>query len=566
MHAFCQLYEVLDASTRTLDKVGAMRQYFAEAAHQDAAWALYFLSGRRLKSLVRPKYLRAWASEVSGLPDWLIEASYEHVGDLAETLAKTLPLPEVSPEAASGSTEAPGALARFIETQVLPLADWPEATQGRLVKHAWSSLPPLPCFIYLKLLSGSLRVGVSRALVVRAVAEVAGLPPAEIDHRLSGQWQPQGAFFEELISPEGPRGGLGMRPYPFYLASPLEEAPQELGPLEHWQAEWKWDGIRAQLIRREGNPVLWSRGAEILSQGFPEILLPAQNLPKGIVLDGEVLCWEAGRPLPFARLQRRITRKKVSQQLLGDAPAVFLAYDLLEFDGQDWRQRPLSERCAALKRVVGQLAAERIQVAEPIHAASWEQLECLRAEARQRGVEGLMLKHRQSPYGSGRQRGHWWKWKVEPYQVDAVLTQAQAGHGRRSGLFTDYTFSVWDGPRLVPFAKAYSGLSDEEIRQVDHWVKRHTTGRHGPVRTVEPTHVFELHFEGIAQSQTHKSGIAVRFPRIHRWRKDKAPAQADTLERLKALLPDATLPSGQASGRREQTPQARQAYTQQTLF
>jgi DNA ligase-1 len=391
-----------------------------------------------------------------------------------------------------------------------------------------------------KLLTGELRVGVSQTLVERALAEVAGLPPPALAHRLMGAWEPTAAFYENLLAAEGAQAEDDSRPYPFYLASPLESAGlADLGERGDWQIEWKWDGIRAQLLKRGGAVYLWSRGEELITERFPELARAAQSLlPDGTVLDGEILAWRDGRPLPFAVLQRRIGRKKLTEKVLAEAPVVFVAYDLLEDEGRDVREAPLAERRAALERRLegGRPFFLPSPVIETIEAPAWDEVARIRDEARERGVEGLMLKRLSSPYRTGRRKGDWWKWKIDPFQVDAVLVYAQAGHGRRANLLTDYTFAVWSDGELVPFAKAYSGLSDPEIAALDGWIRRHTLQKFGPVRAVEPVQVFEVAFEGIARSPRHRSGVAVRFPRISRWRSDKTADQADTLESVQALL------------------------------
>jgi DNA ligase-1 len=317
---------------------------------------------------------------------------------------------------------------------------------------------------------------------------------------------------------------------------------QALGEPTHWLAEWKWDGIRSQLIRRAGRTFLWSRGDELLNGRFPEVEAPASLLPEGTVLDGELLPWRGDRPLPFAQLQRRIGRKAITRRILDEVPVALVAYDLLEQAGEDLRPLPLEERRRRLAALLAATAsAGRLVLSPALEAADWAGLADARLRARELGAEGLMLKRRLSAYGVGRRKGDWWKWKVEPYAVDAVLMYAQAGSGRRAGLFTDYTFGVWDGDRLVAFAKAYTGLTDAEIRKVDGFIRRNTVEKHGPVRVVRPELVFELAFEGIQASPRHKSGVAVRFPRIVRWRTDKRPADADTLATVRALL-EPTLP------------------------
>jgi DNA ligase-1 len=521
------LYDTLDATTSTNAKVEALVAYFHQTPPEDAAWGLFFLTGRRLKRLVSSKSLRQWVCELTGTPDWLFEEAYAEVGDLAEIIALLLDQdgPPSEPE------ELP--LSRWLEERLLPLAGLSAAEQRERVLASWHVLPRRELFLFNKMLTGELRVGVSDTLVVRALAQRAGLPPAVVSHRLMGTWAPSGAFFEQLLSPDVSDGDSS-RPYPFYLASPLEQPPSQLGERADWLVEWKWDGIRGQLIRRQGGVYLWSRGEELITERFPEIAEAAASLPDGTVLDGEVLAYEDGQPLPFSRLQRRIGRQKLTAKVLTEAPAAFMVYDLLELEGQDLRGQPLRERRSRLEALLKD--RPMFPVSPAVQAPTWEGLAEARGESRARSVEGFMLKRLDSVYQHGRKRGDWWKWKIDPFTVDAILLYAHPGHGRRAALYTDYTFAVWNGSELLPIAKAYSGLTDEEIAKLDRWIRAHTREKFGPVRSVEPVQVFELHFEGIAASPRHKSGIALRFPRIARWRLDKTARDADSLERLKELL------------------------------
>lgn len=534
MKRFAALYEVLDRTTSTNEKVAALAAYFAAAPAEDAAWAVFFLTGQRLKRLLPARLLASWAMEEAVVPEWLFEDSYSSVGDLAETISLLLDgIPGAQP-----APELP--LSVWVTERIQPLRDLPPEEQRARVTGWWAGLDRWQTFVLNKMLTGALRVGVSQTLVERALARIAGVDPAVVAHRLMGSWKPTAAAFRELLVTESGTGEDNSRPYPFFLASPLEDPPETLGDAASWMAEWKWDGIRAQVLRRQGGIWIWSRGEELITERFPELARVAQALvPDGTVLDGEILAWRDGRPLPFAVLQRRIGRKKLTEKVLTEAPAAFLAYDLLEEGGMDLRERPLAERREALERIVER--ARPILLPSPrIEAAGWEDVQRAREEARGRGVEGLMLKRLASPYRAGRRRGDWWKWKIDPHTLDAVLIYAQPGHGRRANLLTDYTFAVWSegesGSELVPVAKAYSGLSDPEILELDSWIRRHTVQKFGPVRSVEPVQVFELAFEGIALSPRHRSGIAVRFPRIARWRKDKKPEEADTLEGVKGML------------------------------
>ena len=528
MKAFSELYHRLDATTKTNAKLRAMEEYFRAAAPADAAWAVYFLTGRRPKRLLKNGLIAAWASEAAGVPDWLFGECYEAVGDFAETIALLLP-------AGERGDDTP--LHVWVEQRLLPLRGAPEDVQRDALVEAWKALDREQQFVWNKLITGAFRVGVSQRLVVRALAKTAGLDPAAIAHRLMGVWEPDAESYQALLAPDEGET-LPSRPYPFFLAHPLEAEPSTLGEPERWQAEWKWDGIRAQLIRRRGQTYIWSRGEELLTERFPELLAEATRLPDGTVLDGEIVVWKDGRVQPFASLQRRIGRKTLGKKILADAPAAILAFDVLEHGGADVRSQPLADRRGLLEGLLGDRGeASRILPAPVVEGASWEDLASARETSREHGVEGLMLKDLTAPYGVGRERGPWWKWKIEPYTVDCVMIYAQRGHGRRAGLYTDYTFGVWREGELTPFAKAYSGLTDKEILEVDRFVRRNTLERFGPVRQVEPKLVFELAFENIRRSTRHKSGIAVRFPRIACWRKDKKPEEADSLDTVVAMIP-----------------------------
>jgi DNA ligase 1 len=528
MKAFADLYTALDETTKTSEKVEAMRRYFAQAPSADAAWAVYFLIGRKPKQVVATKRLRAWASEEAGIPEWLFDESYDAVGDLAETIALLLPPP-------SRSSDLP--LGHWVE-RLLALRGRDEAEQKAGVLDAWRAMDRRQRFVWNKLISGAFRVGVSQQLVTRALARASGVEAETLAHRLMGDWEPSAAFFDRLRLTDA-RDAEHSRPYPFCLAYPLEGPPEDLGDVSHWQAEWKWDGIRAQLIRRAGQTFVWSRGEELVTDRYPELAELGGRLPDGTVLDGEILPWKSGVPLPFAQLQRRIGRKTLGKAILAEVPVSLIAYDLLEDAGVDIRPRALEWRRARLAEIVAAAERpERLILSPRVEASSWAELARARDDARGRGAEGLMLKRLGSPYKVGRQRGDWWKWKVNPFTLDAVLTAAQPGSGKRASLYTDYTFSVWDRGKLVPIAKAYSGLTDEEIRRVDAFVRRNIVEKFGPVRAVRPVLVFELAFEAIQRSSRHKSGVAVRFPRILRWREDKPAEEADSLDTIRAMLPE----------------------------
>jgi len=534
MNRFVALFEALDATNSTARKVTALTDYFRSAPAADSAWALTFLAGRRLRRHLPARLLAQWAAELTGTPDWLVAECWGEVGDLAELVALLLDTRPRHREAAFAADEAERlGLAAWVEERILPLKGLDESEQRARVTAWWSALSTSGVFLLNKLLTGEFRVGASETLVLRALAELADLPRETLAHRFMATWQPSADAFEALIAPEQGQVALA-QPYPFYLASPLPDGPEALGDPAAWLCEWKWDGIRAQVIHRGGEVHLWSRGEERITDRFPEIREAARALPVGTVLDGELLAWRGERPLPFASLQRRIGRLELSEKVLAEAPVALMAFDLLEERGADLRELPLRVRRARLAALLEH--ARPVLQLSPALTGSWTELAARRAESRDRGVEGLMLKLLDGAYRSGRKRGAWWKWKVAPFTVDAVLLLAQPGSGRRASLLTDYTFGIWRGEELVPIAKAYSGLSDAEIFELDAWLRAHTTERFGPVRKVAPERVFELAFEGLALSNRHKSGIAVRFPRILRERLDKKPADADHLEHLEALL------------------------------
>ena len=519
MKRFGALFEAIDSSTSTKAKTAALAEYFATTAAKDASWAAWFLTGHRPRQVVPTRRLVAWASEMAAVPEWLFAESYDAVGDLAETISLILP-------AATQESDQP--LHVWIEERLVPLRDLGEADQRSRLESYWRELDGAQRFVFNKLITGNFRVGVSALLVMRAISQAFELDAKVVAHRLTGEWSPSEAFWSQLIDGAHVESDRA-NPYPFFLAHPLEAPPESLGAREDWLVEWKWDGIRAQLIKRGDVLALWSRGDEPIGGQFPEIMADAPKLPN-VVLDGEILAWKDNHVLPFAALQRRLGRKNPGKKVMGESPVILLCFDLLEFEGEDWRTRTLDERRAKLTEVIHSIpGGTNFHVSSQLRAPTWETLAIARAKSREEGTEGLMLKRRDSAYGVGRPRGVWWKWKIEPYTLDAVLIYAQRGHGKRASLYTDYTFGLWKGEELVPFAKAYSGLTDEEIREVDAFIRRNTLERFGPVRTVKPELVFELGFEGIQRSNRHKSGIAVRFPRMLRMRKDKSIAQANTI-------------------------------------
>lgn len=527
MEKFATLFTQLDQTTKTNAKVDALAHYFSIADEQDKLWAIALLSHRRPKRTVTTTLLRKWAAAYAGLPLWLFEESYHVVGDLAETIALVLPPVE------NQSNESLSYWIKYIQE----LGHLEEEEKNQRVINAWSSLKHDERFIFNKFITGGFRLGVSQKLMVRALAKATQIEENKLAHRLMGNWTPDTTTFQDLVLNENPLDDIS-KPYPFYLAYAIEENPaDELGDPHHWMAERKWDGIRGQLIVRKGQHFLWSRGEELVTEKFPEFIPLAGKLPDGTVLDGEILPYKDDQPLPFQVLQTRIGRKNVTKNILTKAPVILMVYDLIEYQGEDWRNKPMEVRRQQLEQLIADVGATNlIKLSEIVPFASWAQLAKEREASRLHFSEGLMLKKKDSLYRAGRKRGDWWKWKVDPLTIDAVMIYAQRGHGRRANLYTDFTFAVWDGDKLVPFTKAYSGMTDKEFREITAWVRKNTVDRFGPVRSVTPFHVFEIAFEGINASSRHKSGVALRFPRIKRWRKDKPLEEANTLDDLRQML------------------------------
>ena len=528
MKRFAELFAAIDQSTKTTVKVAALADYFGDAPEADKLWTVALFSGRRPKRAVTTTRLREWASEAADVPLWLFEESYAIVGDLAETISLVLP---------PNPTQDDRPLSYWIGA-LRQLRDMQDAERKAFVLDCWRLLGGTERFLFNKLITGGFRVGVSQKLMTRALSKATGKPEPELAHRLMGNWHPDDMNWHALIEAEDASADAS-RPYPFYLAYALEAEPETLGAPSDWRAEWKWDGIRGQLILRDGEYFVWSRGEELMTDRFPELARAIDHLPPGTVLDGELLVWlpGAGAPASFNALQARIGRKTVPKKLLAEAPVVLHAYDLLEWQGEDIREKPFAERRALLEAACTDLPPDAPVRLSPQHAFDdWSALAELRLTAREAQAEGLMLKRADSPYLAGRKKGDWWKWKLDPLTIDAVMIYAQSGSGRRANLFTDFTFAVWNGNDLVPFTKAYSGLTDAEFRKITAWVRKNTLERYGPVRKVTPHHVFEIAFEGIQASPRHKSGVALRFPRMARWRHDKPLQEANTLDDLKEML------------------------------
>jgi DNA ligase 1 len=529
MRLFAELVHTLGTHTKTNDKLQALIEYFAVADAKDKVWTIALFSGRRPRRTISPAKITEWCAELIGIPLWLFGESYHTVGDLSETIALLIP-DDVHAQSESANRSLSWYVERFLE---LEKSD--DNEKRSFILQSWKELNTRERFVFNKLLSSTFRVGVSQSMMVNALAKLVNLEASVIAHRMSGKWDPSSISFEELLSDDAALVDHS-KPYPFYLAYAIEEDPASLGEPSEWQAEWKWDGIRGQLIKRNGLMFLWSRGEDLITDKFPEYQLLAEKLENGTVIDGEILPVRDGQVLNFNVLQTRIGRKNVTRKQLEEAPAGIFAYDLLEEHGIDIRHLPMEERRRRLTAIITNVGLPNLILSPAIEFHSWSELAEKRLQSRDLNSEGIMLKRKSSPYQVGRKRGDWWKWKIDPLTIDAVMIYAQKGAGRRSNLYTDYTFAVRDGDKLVAFTKAYSGLSDKEFAQVDNFVKRNSLEKFGPVRTVKPELVFEIAFEGIAASNRHKSGVALRFPRIARWRKDKPVEEINTLEDLKKML------------------------------
>lgn len=539
MKTFSKLFDDIDQTNSTNEKTHLLANYFRTAPAEDAVWGLYLFLGRRPKNLIGSRKLRKWFHEMIDFPEWLVDECYSAVGDTAEMIAllSAAGLTKIESQAAKDLENA--SLSYWMNELIFPLFDLEEPEQKKRVSSWWQSLPQREIFIVNKFLTGALRAGVSEGLVFKALQDVFQLPRSVIAARLIGHWEPTAAFFESLKTPTGnneSQKNIEALPKAFCLAAPLAGDVTELGPVEDWQVEWKWDGIRVQAVKYQGSIELWSRGEERVTESFPDMVERFQAIEGDWILDGELVAGLWNKPDLFQALQKRLNRKKPSKKMIADNPVAFVAYDLLSYQGKDLTEEPLSARRVELESFLAPYSALNIGISKSIEASSWEALRELQKTARAEAAEGLMLKRKDAPYTSGRKRGVWFKWKVDPLTLDVVLTAAQPGSGKRASLYSDYTFSIWRKEELVPIAKAYSGLTDEELRSMDSWIRKNTTDRFGPVRALKPEKVFEIAFEGVAESSRHKSGFAVRFPRILRERSDKPPAEANTVSDVAELL------------------------------
>jgi len=540
MKQFAALVYTIGTSTKTNEKLQALQDYFATAPAKDMVWVIAIFTGRRPKRIVNSTFLKNLCIDICDIPSWLFEECYHTVGDLGETIALLLPETETVPAGRQDVNWEEKTLSYYLEHFISILKE-PDKIKKAFILDSWQQMDRNEKFVFNKLITGGFRIGVSQTIMVKALAKTKDVSPSIIAHRISGNWDPAITTADDLLS-EGSSSIDHSKPYPFYLSYAVEGEPAVLGDIHEWTAEWKWDGIRGQIIKRNNELFVWSRGEELVTEKFPEYNAFATALPDGLVIDGEIICLDTAagdgiiKPLPFAVLQTRIGRKNISKKQLTEAPVGFIAYDILEFEGKDMREEPFINRRNLLEKIIAGVHHPFLLISPTLQATDWQHLHTSRAGSREKGSEGLMLKRNNSPYLSGRKKGDWWKWKIDALTIDAVMIYAQKGHGRRSNLYTDYTFAVKDGDKLVSFAKAYSGLTDKEFAQVDAFVKRNSIEKFGPVRTVKPELVFELAFEGIAASNRHKSGVALRFPRMSRWRKDKKADEINTLDDLKEIL------------------------------
>ncbi|MDH6253779.1 DNA ligase-1 [Chryseobacterium sp. H1D6B] len=525
MKNFAALINALESTNKTNAKIDAIINYLERAPEEDKVWFIALFTGKRPKRNVNTNYMKEWALEITKIPFWLFQESYSSVGDLGETLSLILPPP---------SEMIDRTLSQWMK-DILNLKDKTEAEKKEFVLRSWDGLDYTERLIFNKLLGGSFRIGVSGKTLINALTKYSGQETSALMHSMMGKWNPDEISFQELISAEKINPD-NSRPYPFCLAYPLEKELPELGTPDEWLIEYKWDGIRGQIIRRNDEVFIWSRGEELVTEQFPEITAAIQAMKGNFVLDGEILAVKDGKVLNFNELQKRLNRKNITKKMLADIPIEVFAYDLIELEGNDLREKPISGRRAMLEELLLNQEPENIKLSESIDFENWEDLNQIRENSREINSEGLMLKQKNSVYHAGRKKGDWWKWKINPLTIDAVLIYAQKGSGRRSAYYTDYTFAVKNGDALVTIAKAYSGLTDKEIMEVSRFVNKNAIEKFGPVRTVKAELVFEIAFEGIGFSSRHKSGVALRFPRIVRWRKDKTVNEIDELEEIKKLI------------------------------
>ena len=526
MKQFSELISAIEITNRTNAKIDALVHYFSTAPDKDKLWLIALFTGKRPKRPVKTTLMKQWCMEMTNIPEWLFLESYSTVGDLGETLALLLPKPRHHLDLSLNEW--------MMELKALKSKS--DEAKKAFVLEAWTGLGQQECLIFNKLIGGSFRIGVSKKTLVNAVAKLTGIDANQLMHSIIGHWEVETISYEALINGSHINYD-NSKPYPFCLAYALEKDLEELGPPEDWMLEQKWDGIRGQIVKRNNEIYIWSRGEELVTKQFPELVEAISNFQDDFVIDGEILAMKDNDVLLFNDLQKRLNRKHVTKKLLQDVPVGFKAYDILELNGEDIRNRPFEKRRQHLETLFESITLPKIlQLSFIVNFKVWEELHSIRENSRVINSEGLMLKQKKSPYHTGRKKGDWWKWKVDPLTIDAVMIYAQKGSGRRSSKYTDYTFAVKKDDGLVTVAKAYSGLTDKEISEISRWVNQNAIEKFGPVRTVKPELVFEIAFEGIALSNRHKSGVALRFPRIARWRKDKPVDDIDTIESVKQLI------------------------------
>ncbi|WP_299367031.1 ATP-dependent DNA ligase [Winogradskyella sp.] len=526
MKLFSNLISALEITNKTNAKIEALVNYFSIAPDKDKLWLIALFTGKRPSRPIKTTLMKVWCMELTELPEWLFLESYSTVGDLGETMALLLPAP---------THKLDLSLHEWM-TELKALKPKSDEAKKAFVLGAWSGLDQQERLIFNKLIGGSFRIGVSKKTLVNALAKFSGIDTNQLMHSIIGNWSVEDMSFEALINGKHINYD-NSKPYPFCLAYALEKDLHDLGEPQDWIVEQKWDGIRGQIVKRNNEIYIWSRGEELVTQQFPELVEAISNLKDDFVIDGEILAMKDNDVLLFNDLQKRLNRKNVTKKLLEEVPIGFYAYDILEFNGEDIRKTPFIERRQALETIFNSMfLPDYIKLSFVVAFQRWDDLNAIRNNSRAINSEGLMLKQKNSPYHTGRKKGDWWKWKVDPLTIDAVMIYAQKGSGRRSSKYTDYTFAVKKDDALVTVAKAYSGLTDKEITEITQWVNKNAIEKFGPVRTVKPELVFEIAFEGIALSNRHKSGVALRFPRIARWRKDKPVDDIDTIETVKQLI------------------------------
>ncbi|MGR3447396.1 cisplatin damage response ATP-dependent DNA ligase [Paracoccus sp. UBA5162] len=516
MKAFAHLLERLAFTPARNAKLRLLRHYLETTPDPDRGYALAALTGDLKLRAVTPSLLRGLMAE--RVDDQLFALSYDFVGDLAETIALLWQ--------GDGDQDVP------LHEAVTLLSDTGKAGLPAAIAAMLDRLGPSQRLAFLKLATGNMRVGLSARMARIALAEMGEPEVADIEEIWHGLKPPYRPLFDWIAGGARPEHAARAPFRPVMLSTPVDLDQLRGFDPDEYMAEWKWDGIRVQAINDGGVRRLYSRTGEDIGAAFPDVI---EALNFDGAADGELLVRRDGEVAVFGDLQKRLNRKAISRAMLDSHPAGLRLYDLMIWQGRDLRGLPLAERRAVLDGA--DFGSDRIDVSPLLDFATWDDLAALRADPPSAVIEGVMIKRRDSPYVGGRPRGPWFKWKRDPMVVDAVMLYAQRGHGKRSGFYSDFTFGLWDGDQLVPVGKAYFGFTDEELRELDRFVRTNTVDRFGPVRAVAPKLVLEVAFEGLNESGRHKSGIAMRFPRISRIRWDKPAAEADRLDSLKEMLP-----------------------------